>query len=138
MLRMNFPNIEIGRRINASPQALWEVLTDTTRWVLWGPSITAVECSDRYIRKGSTGRVRTAVGLWAPFLITELDYGRYWSWRVFGLQATGHRIDRLGQDMCRMIFEVPVFAAPYVIVCRFALDRIMQTVKSQYTSILYP
>jgi hypothetical protein len=130
MLRMNFPNIEIGRCIDDSPQALWEVLTDTTRWVLWGPSITAVECSDRYIRKGSTGRVRTAVGLWAPFLIAELDCGRYWSWRVFGVPATGHRIDRLGQDMCRMIFEVPVFAAPYVIVCRIALHRIARILKS--------
>ena len=130
MLRMSFPNIEIGRRINASPQALWEVITDTTRWVVWGPSITAVECSSRYIRKGSTGRIQTAVGLWIPFVITEMDDGRYWSWHISGVPATGHRVDRLGKGICRLVFQVPVFAAPYVIVCQIALHRIARILKS--------
>jgi hypothetical protein len=124
MLRINLPNIETGRRVNASPEALWEVLTDTTRWMLWGPSITAVECPDRYIRKGSAGQVRTSLGLWLPFLVTDFVDGKYWSWRVVGIRATGHRVEALGANMCRVVFEVPIFAAPYIIVCRAAVKRI--------------
>jgi hypothetical protein len=130
MLRMNFPNIEIGRRVNASPQDLWEMLTDTTRWVEWGPSVLAVECSERRIQLGSKGRVRTAVGLWAPFAITEMDDGRYWSWHLFGVPATGHRVDRVGEGVCRLVFQVPVFAAPYIIVCQIALHRIARIFES--------
>jgi hypothetical protein len=130
MLRINFPHIEIGRDINASPQAVWELLTDTTRWVSWGPSITAVESSDRFIRLGSTGRVRTAVGLWAPFAVTEMKQGRYWSWHVFGVPATGHRVDRLAEGTCRLFFLVPVFGAPYIVVCKIALHRIARILRS--------
>jgi hypothetical protein len=124
MLRLNFPNIEIGRRVKASPQVLWEVITDTTRWVLWGPSITAVECSGRYIRKGSTGRVRTALGFWLPFFVTDFVDGQYWSWQVGGIRATGHRVEALNADTCWIVFEIPIFAAPYIIVCLAALKRI--------------
>jgi hypothetical protein len=124
MLRVNFPKIETGQCVEASPKALWDVLTDTTRWVLWGPSITAVECSERYIRKGSTGRVRTSLGFWLPFLVTDFDDGQFWSWRVGGIRATGHRVEALSANTSCVFFEVPIFAAPYIIVCRAAVKRI--------------
>jgi hypothetical protein len=127
---MNLPNTEISRRVNASPRAVWDLLTDTSRWVEWGPSVHTVECSERYIQLGSKGRVRTAVGLWAPFIVTEMEDGRYWSWKVFGVPATGHRVDRLGKDACRLVFEVPIFAAPYIIVCGIALRRIARILKN--------
>jgi hypothetical protein len=127
---MNVPKIDIGRYIRTSPQDLWELLTDTTRWALWGPSITAVDCSERYIQLGSTGRVRTAVGLWVPFAVTEMEDGRYWSWHVFGMPATGHRIDQLSNGLCRLVFQVPVFAAPYIIVCRIAMHRIARILQN--------
>ena len=127
---MNLPRIEISRRINASPQAVWDLLTDTSRWAEWGPSVLTVACSDRYIQLGSKGRVRTAVGLWAPFTVTEMVSGRYWSWNVFGVPATGHRVDPLGKETCRLVFEVPVFAAPYAIVCRIALHRIARILEN--------
>jgi hypothetical protein len=124
MLRVNFFKIQTGHCVKASPEAIWDVLTDTTRWVLWGPSITAAECSERYIRKGSTGRVRTSLGFWLPFLVTHFDHGRFWSWRVGGIPATGHRVEALSPDKSCVLFEVPIFAAPYIIVCRIAAKRI--------------
>jgi hypothetical protein len=131
MLRINPPNIEIKRLINASPQALWDLLTDTSRWVEWGPSVLAVECSERHIRLGSEGKVRTVVRLWVPFVITEMDEGRYWSWHVFGLPATGHRVERVGKGVCQLVFQVPIFAAPYAIICGIALRRIAQISERQ-------
>ena len=130
-MTFRFPYIETSGIVNASCTTLWDLLTDTSSWVKWGPSVLAVECSERYIQLGSRGRVRTALGLWAPFAITEMDDGRYWSWHVFGVPATGHRLDWVGKDVCRLVFQVPVFAAPYVIVCRIALHRITQILKSQ-------
>jgi hypothetical protein len=130
-MTFRFPYIETSGIVNASCTILWDLLTDTSRWVEWGPSVLAVECSERYIQLGLRGRVLTALGLWAPFAITEMDNGRYWSWHVFGVPATGHRVDRLGKGVCRLVFQVPIFAAPYVIVCRIALHRITRIVRRQ-------
>jgi len=130
-MTFRFPYIETSGIVNASWATLWDLLTDTSRWVEWGPSVLAVECSERHIQLGSRGRVRSALGLWAPFVITEMDNGRYWSWHVFGVPATGHRVDPVGKGVCQLVFQVPIFAAPYVIVCRIALHRITRILKSQ-------
>jgi hypothetical protein len=126
MIKIGFPYIEISRPIDASPNRVWELLTDTVTWKIWGPSILAVQSSDRYIRKGSVGRVKTALRFWVDFEVTDLDPGAYWSWRIFGIHATGHRIERLKGERCRLVFQVPLWAAPYLIVCKMALDRIVQ------------
>jgi hypothetical protein len=102
----------------------WELLTDTNQWPLWGPTVRAVECPVRYIRQGTSGRVQTPIGLWLPFRITEYDHGRYWTWRVAGIRATGHRLIRIDETSCRVTFEMPVAWLPYAIVCRIALKRI--------------
>ena len=124
MIKIAFPYIEISRVLAASPNAVWELLTDTSVWKEWGPSIIAVRSSDRYIDKGSHGQVKTALRFWVPFLITELDPGRHWSWKIFNINATGHRVERLDQDICRLVFQAPIWAAPYLIVCKIAIDRI--------------
>ena len=126
MIKVSYPDLEISCLVKVSPETLWDLLTDTYRWVEWGPSILEVQCSGRYIRKGSRGRVKTAVGLWIPFVVTEFDPGRRWSWRVGGVRATGHRVEPQVGRICRLIFEVPVFAAPYLVVCRIAMGRIVR------------
>ncbi len=126
MIKIVFPYLEISRVVRASPDTVWELLTDTFAWEEWGPSIIAVRSSDRYIKEGSHGQVKTALHFWVPFLVTELDSGNYWSWRIFGIGATGHRIERLDEGNCRLVFQVPIWAAPYLIVCKIALDRIVQ------------
>ncbi len=124
MLKIAFPFITVSRVIHTAPENLWDLLTDTARWAQWGPLITAVRCEDRYIRAGSTGRIRTVLGIWAPFIITEWTHRQYWSWRVFNISATGHRIERIDAHCSRLLFEVPWWAAPYALICILAAVRI--------------
>jgi hypothetical protein len=56
--------------------------------------VTAVDCPDRRIREGSTGRVRLPGGVRVPFEVTTLDERRRrWTWSVARIPATGHRVD---------------------------------------------
>jgi len=105
-------------------QSVWELITDTTRWPEWGPSVTAVVCRDRFIKKGSCGKVKTRLGIWVPFVITHYEDNRYWAWQIWGIPATGHRIEPLDEYRCSLAFEVPAFAAPYLFICWIAINRI--------------
>jgi hypothetical protein len=124
VIRLVFPDIELCRVLQCSPEQVWDLLTDTHRWVEWGPSIMAVQCPDRRIRRGSRGRIRAVLGLWLPFTITNLEPGRRWSWRVAGIPATGHRVEPLGESRTLLAFSVPMPAAPYLFVCYLAMNRI--------------
>ncbi|UCH80704.1 MAG: hypothetical protein JSW20_13350 [Nitrospiraceae bacterium] len=103
---------------------MWELLIDTNTWPLWGPSVKAVECNNRFITRGAEGRVKTAAGIWLPFIITGYEEGHFWSWKVAGISATGHRVASQEDGLCKLTFEVPVLAAPYAYICKIALDRI--------------
>jgi hypothetical protein len=118
--------VEVARIVAVSAEEAWALLIDTERWAEWGPSITAVECSTRFIGAGSRGRVRTVMGFWLSFEIVRFDAGHAWSWRVAGIPATGHRVEPLGTSHCRVVFEVPRLAGPYSLVCRLALRRIQR------------
>lgn len=140
--------IEVCRTIDAPRDVLWDLLTDTTRWSDWGPTIGAVDCRDRYIQRGVRGRVQVIDGIggvWVPFRITACSDYR-WSWTVgppsvgaFDIAphvpATGHRIeedpDRENEqeteketDSCRVVLEVPPLAAGYAVVCERALIKL--------------
>ncbi|WP_423744431.1 SRPBCC family protein (plasmid) [Haladaptatus sp. SPP-AMP-3] len=115
-------HLAVSRTTAAPPERVWTVLTDTTAWPSWGPSVTDVECSDRVIRVGSTGRVRTPLGVWVPFEITTCEEFR-WTWTVARVPATGHRVEAF-ETGSRVVFELPLLAAGYVPVCRRALDAI--------------
>jgi hypothetical protein len=112
----------VARLIDAPADRVWDLFVDTRQWPAWGPSITAVECSDRRIRDGTTGHVRTVGGLRLPFEITSCANYR-WTWRVAGISATGHRVEPVN-GRCRAAFELPLLAAPYTVVCRRALQRL--------------
>ena len=110
--------------VRAPAAAAWELFVDTRRRPEWGPSVARVECDDRCIGEESHGRVQTVFGLWLSFQVTEFRAGHCWRWRVAGTPATGHRVEALGPDRCRVVFEVPAVAAPYLVVYGWAAQRI--------------
>jgi len=116
--------MEVGRTINAPLEKVWELLVDTRSWPLWGPSVASVDVRDRFIRRGSSGRIRTVFGITVRFEISEFEPMRSWRWTVSGISATGHRVERVDDDHCRLLFEVPWWALPYAVVCRQAAENI--------------
>ncbi|BBO71948.1 hypothetical protein DSCA_58780 [Desulfosarcina alkanivorans] len=113
-----------SKRLDAAGGHVWRLITDTRSWPHWGPSVRAVDCGDRFIHAGSSGRILTPIGIWVPFSAETFDPGRYWDWRVGGLAATGHRVAPIGPNRCRLTFTVPAWAFGYGLVCRLALNRI--------------
>ncbi|MDG5820425.1 SRPBCC family protein [Natronococcus sp. A-GB7] len=128
MTRLQFASTPDGRRIEAShvlaarPAAAWELLVDTRRWPEWSPLISGVDATDARVRAGTTGRVRIP-GTWLPFEVVDCT-DRRWTWRVARISATGHRVDELAADRCRVVFELPLSGAGYAPVCLRALERI--------------
>lgn len=119
----------VDREIDAPAQAVWDILRDTTLWPQWGPSVTDVECVDRYIDRGSTGRVRLPGGVWAPFEITTCENYR-WTWSIRGIPATGHSVAQISDRRCVAAFDVLLVAAGYLPVCRRALGQIAELAES--------
>jgi len=108
--------------VAASVDTVWDVLTDTDCWSDWGPSVTAVETTDRSIDDGTTGRVRVADIVWLPFEVTACAPYR-WTWNVARLPATGHFAEeRAGGSVVG--FEIPPLATGYAPVCGRACQRI--------------
>ena len=120
----------VTRRIAAPADVVWRLLTDTAQWPAWGPSISGVEpepadTAPAGLAPGSRGRVRTVLGLSLPYTVTAFEAGRYWSWSVAGIPATGHRVVPESGG-CLVTFTVPWWAPAYLPVCALALRRIGQ------------
>jgi hypothetical protein len=118
------PKLAFSKLLDVSTGRAWELIIDTWTWPVWGPSVKAVDCLQRFIREKSRGRIQTALGFWLPFRVTVFEPESYWDWRVAGVAATGHRIVPYGNKRCRLSFTVPVWAFGYGPVCRLALMRI--------------
>ena len=129
MLRVVFPHVEVGLPVNADADEVWRILVDTSRWVEWGPSIRAVESTERFLTARASGRVRTVLGFLVPFAVTRFEAGKSWTWRIFGLPATTHGVESLGPKRSRLFFGVPLIAFPYLLVCSLALRRISSLVE---------
>ena len=123
MIEISATHISIGKFYSASPRAVWDLITDTAKWPHWGPTVKGVRLPERFIRNGSQGRVLTVFGIWIPFMVVRFEDGIFWSWKVVSINATGHRI-QAKDGGCNLWFEVPVIAAPYILVCKVALNRI--------------
>lgn len=136
----------VSRRVAASVEVVWALLTDTRKWPAWGPSITGVEPAAAGIPAGpgpgpglesgpaagagpgplefgSRGRVRTVLGAALPYTVTAFEPGHYWAWSVAGIPATGHRVVPQPGG-CLVTFTVPWWAPAYLPVCALALRRI--------------
>jgi hypothetical protein len=123
MIRISANRVSVGKFYSASPPLVWNLITDTAQWPRWGPTVKSVRLKERFIRNDSRGLVLTAFGIWLPFVIVECEHGSFWSWKVAYINATGHRIQPANGG-CVLWFEVPIIAAPYILICQVALNRI--------------
>ncbi len=130
MITFGHGRIEIHREIAASRQQLWNIITDTEKWCRWGPSVVEVDCVMQQITAGSSGRVKTVVGVWLPFVITEYKESYYWRWKIGPVEATGHRLTKIADNKCLLAFDMPWWAAFYLPVCYLALQRIEDLCRS--------
>ncbi|WP_343571371.1 SRPBCC family protein [Mycobacterium sp.] len=117
--------LSVERFIAAPPSAVWNILVDLDVWPKWGPTVSAawLDPPHTQLELNVTGAVRTALGLAAPFVITEFEPGRQWGWKVAGIPATQHRVEPAGSGT-RASMSVPWWAAGYLSVCAIALRRI--------------
>ncbi|MGP4055091.1 SRPBCC family protein [Mycobacterium sp. 4D054] len=113
----------VSRDIEASADAAWHVLTDLDAWPRWGPTVAGAGLDGSAFELGATGRVWTPVGVPLPFVISELDQGRTWGWRVAGVPATRHGVEPRG-DGSRVWMSSPLWAPAYLPVLAIALRRI--------------
>ena len=125
--------MNVSKTIDAPVDTVWSILIDTDLWPQWGPSVTQVNYSQRWLEKGATGHIKTAVGLWLPFKVTLFDPPNYWHWKVAGIPATGHRLTPQSKTSCQLSFEFPFMAFPYGIVCKKALMNIEQLTRKNFT-----
>jgi len=124
MIEISANRVSIGKYYRASPRRVWDVVTDTAQWPLWGPTVKRVQLPERFIRQGSRGQVLTVSGICLPFVVNEYEHARFWRWKVANIKATGHRIQAAENGGCYLWFDVPILAAPYALVCQMALVRI--------------
>lgn len=116
--------IRVSRVVDAPADRIWELFTDTHAWPHWGPTVLDVASLSRFIGPGARGSVKTPLGIWVAFQITEFDPGRSWSWRVLGVPITGHVVEPLSESSSRATITLPCWAAPYAAVCQRALSKI--------------
>ncbi|SHO52566.1 SRPBCC family protein [Desulfopila aestuarii] len=131
MVTLRDKRFRVSRSVDASLDSVWLILTDTHLWALWGPSVTAVESGDRYIRAGTTGRVKTALFFWLSFVITTYVDNRSWRWAVGKLQATGHTVEQGADGTTVVSFDMPLWAFFYIPICWLALRRIDSLARQQ-------
>lgn len=115
----------ICRTIQASPTDTWKLLTQVQHWPEWGPLLTDVDYSCSKIEEATRGHLQLMNLVWVPFRIDDVEE-YYWTWTVYDTTppADGHRIEPLGDEQCRVIFELPIWAGPYIPVCWWALRSI--------------
>ena len=122
--------MDVTRRIDAPAAAVWEQVAHTRHWPAWGPTVRGVDPADALVQPGLRGTVTTPVGVRLPFLVTDVEPGHRWHWRVAGVPATDHLVEPDG-DGCLATFRIPAWAPFYVPVCRAALRRIAQRTEPQ-------
>ena len=115
------------RSVAAPATSVWELLVDLDAWPSWGPTVTAARLDDggRTLTPGARGAVRTPVGLWVPFVVTELTPLVHWSWSVAGIPATTHRVHPDGAG-CVVELGAPSWAPAYLPVLEVATRRLAE------------
>lgn len=71
--------------IEASPERVWEVLTDVERWSEWTETVTQVQrLDDGPLRTGSRAKINQPKIPETEYTVTELEPGRSFTWVATG------------------------------------------------------
>ena len=73
-------DFSISVDIKASPERVWQVLSDGERWHEWTPSVTSVQLLDKTLAVGSRALIKQPELPPAKFTITALEPGKSFSW----------------------------------------------------------
>ena len=114
----------VRRTISEPSHKVWEILTNTKYWPVWGPSIQSVTPNDTKIIQGTKGSVTTVFGFRVNFVITKFEEQNIWNWDTCGLPVTGHTVRAINARSTEVTFDLPVLIAPYALVCWIALLKI--------------
>lgn len=91
------PSYETSIVIDASPEAIWPVLSDVAGWPEWLPTVTSVQPLDgRRLAIGARYVVRQPKLRPATWVVTEILPARRFVWRARSLGVTmlgDHRLD---------------------------------------------
>jgi uncharacterized protein YndB with AHSA1/START domain len=121
---------EVTTHIDAPADDVWHIIIDTEQWSQWGPTVSAVDYDGRYLKRGATGRIQTALRIWLPFQVDRWEEPYTWGWKVGGVPATIHRVTPIREDDCTLTFLVPNYAFFYTPVCEAALEAIKKLAES--------
>lgn len=124
MIAFRNKRISVCKVLSASPETVWDIITDTRLWPVWGPSLLNVDCNDRYIQLGSEGRVKTLFFCWLPFTVTKFNHMQFWTWNIGPVKATGHTLTRKDEMSCELCFDMTWWAVMYIPICWLALIKI--------------
>lgn len=114
-----------GTHVDASPNVVWQILTDLDLWPKWGPTVSRARLTAGPLELGARGTVTTPVGISVPFEITDFEPEHRWAWKVAGIPATAHGVS-LQQSGCRVWMSSPVWAPAYLPVLAVAVHRIAE------------
>jgi hypothetical protein len=117
--------------VRAPAESVWDIYSTFAQWPVWGPSTRGVVASADQVGIGVTGKVQTPIGVWLPFEITDVVVGEKWSWRVAGVITTTHTVEAVNINKTRIGFSVPIYVAPYALVCDRAIANIGKLAAAQ-------
>ncbi|MEM1328622.1 MAG: SRPBCC family protein [Bacteroidota bacterium] len=67
--------------IDAEPKKVWTVLTDVSRWHVWDTELKSAQLDDVF-RLHATGKLIPKKGPELPFIITQLEEGKGYTFRT--------------------------------------------------------
>lgn len=96
--------------IDATPERVWEVMSDVERWPEWTETVTTVtRLDDDSLGLGSRVKVEQPKLPATEYVVTEFDPGQSFTWVATGpgVRTTArHRIDQRGYSRSRVRLSV--------------------------------
>ena len=96
--------------ISATPERVWEVLTDVERWSEWTETVTSVKRLDEGpLRSGSRAKIDQPKIPETEYVVTELEPGRSFTWVATGpgvITTARHVVEALPDGGSRVTLSV--------------------------------